>query len=581
MKLPPPRVLGLCIAYAVLHVAAHLTASWFAIDELVSTSIWYPPVGLALSLLVLLGPRYVGVVFVVNLGFNLLRTGDPLHWATWVFPGILSLSYALTAWLVRRFIGPVLLPGDRRSTIGFCLAVLGAPLVAGILGALVAGGGWSAMDEAGFWPSMLSWWIGDASGLLTVVPVAMVFVPPWLAGSTSIPRLGEVKIMTVLLALARAAILSGSVVIVLMVPILRDHQGFYLCFLPLVWICMHHGLPGATLATLLVTVTGLVGMRVTGSTAEFAYEFLLFQLAVAGVGLGLGTLVSRRKVAEQKLADSEAQLDRVIEGAQLGLWDWEVETGRIQTNLRLAEILGYPAGKVEELHQDWQKLIHRDDAAWQQSALSTHLKGESDLYEAEYRLRTIDGNWRWIHSRGSVVKRSADGKPLWVAGTHADVTDRKQAEADIGRLLKIVESTPDLIFTTNADGRALYANRSLVEWWGGQEQEGSWRGLRLEELDLGDLGKRLRLEALPAALTAGSWRGEGAISSRSGRELPVSILVLSHHDEVRNASTLSVIMRDVSDQKRAESERLSQQRASAGATKRKSQCVGRRDRPRF
>lgn len=576
MTLPPKRVLILCVAYLVLHVLSHVTASWFAIDALVSTSIWYPPVGLALSLLVILGPRYWPVVFVVNLGFNLIRNGDPGNWRTWFFPALICAVYALTAWLVRRFIGPVLLPGDRRSTIGFCLAVVLAPMVAGVTGVaggIVAGSGLGVLGDPGFWPSVLGWWIGDASGLLTVVPAAMVFVPRWLDGGVAIPGSRLWRFSAIILAFTQAVILAGSVVLVLLIPTMREHDGFYLCFLPLVWICMRHGLPGATLATLLVTMTGLVGLRLTGGTSDFAFTFLLFQIAVAGVGLGLGTLVSRRQGAERKLAASEARLDRVIEGAQLGLWDWDIDAGRIQTNRRLAKILGYPAEEIETLDDEWTKLIHPDDLNWQQAAMTSHLKGDSDLYETEYRMRAGDGSWRWIHSRGSVVQKLADGKPRRVSGTHSDITGRKQAEAEIGRLLKIVESTPDLIFTTDAEGRALYANHSLVEWWGQAGREGLWKGLRLEKLDMGEIGSLLRVNALPAALTAGSWRGEGRLSNREGREMPVSILVLAHHDEVRNTSTLSIILRDITDQKRAETKRLDKQREQLQAQQNESLSV--------
>ena len=574
MTLPPPRVLILCVAYAVLHVASHVTASWFQIDTLVlSTSLWYPPVGLALSLLVLLGPRYWPVVFVVNVSFNLIRNGDPERWQTWFFPALLCAVYVLAAWLVRKFIGSILLPGDRRSTIGFCLVVVLAPLVAGVLGAIAASRELAVLSESGFWISVLGWWIGDASGLLTVVPAAMVFVPGWLEGRVTLLPPREWRLTAIVFAVTRAAILAGSVVLVLLVPFMRDHHGFYLCFLPLVWICMTHGLPGATLATLLITMTGLVGLRLTGSTSDFAYTFLLFQTAVAGVGLGLGTLVSRRKVAEDGLAASEAQLDRVIEGAQLGLWEWDLESGRIQTNRRLAKVLGYPSERTETLDEEWAKLIHPDDLTWQQAAMATHLKGESDLYEIEYRMKAADGSWRWVHSRGSVVQKASDGSPRRVSGTHADVTDRKQAEAEIGRLLKIVESTPDFVFTTDAEGRALYANQALITWWGKSGNEGVWQGLRLEELDLGEVGRMLRVNALRAALTAGSWRGEGRLSNQTGREIPVPILVLSHHDEVRNSLTLSVILRDLTDQKRTETRRLDRQREQLQAQQNESLSV--------
>jgi LytS/YehU family sensor histidine kinase len=93
--------------------------------------------------------------------------------------------------------------------------------------------------------------------------------------------------------------------------VLRERRAFYLCFLPLVWICVYHGLPGATLATLLTMMVGLVGLRLVGTTLSYSHVFLLFEIAVAGVGLGLGTVVTRRNEAEARLAASNAELARL------------------------------------------------------------------------------------------------------------------------------------------------------------------------------------------------------------------------------------------------------------------------------
>lgn len=307
----PPRPTKphlLCAAYVVLHALVHFAAGWFEVAPGIAISIWYPPGGLALALLVLLGPRYAGVVFAAN--FTTAWASDSAHelWSALFFPGLLTATYTTAAWLVRRLLGPRLLPGGARGTVVFCTTIVGAPLVAALIGTAVAtamSGRPEPVTLSAFASSVLAWWVGDASGLLTVVPAVVVFVGPWLEGVRS------TRSTPLAPALLRGAVLIGTLALVLAVPVLREQRAFYLCFLPLVWICIAHGLRGATLATLAVMIVGLVGMRLAGTTDALPYVFLLFAVAVAGVGLGLGTVVSRRDEAEATLAASNAELDRL------------------------------------------------------------------------------------------------------------------------------------------------------------------------------------------------------------------------------------------------------------------------------
>ena len=311
-KLTKPQLL--CGVYVLLHALTHVTARWFAVQPGISTSIWYPPGGLALALLVLLGPRYVPVVFLANLATAMTGASSRAIWSVIFFPALLTVNYATAAWMVRRWLGPRLLPGGARGTAVFCATIIVAPLVTTLIGTGVATAVSPPHDPitlSRFLHSVLNWWIGDATGLLTVVPAAMVFVGPWLDGQPATANLLVPRARLLGLAALRGAALLGTLVLVLLVPVLREHRAFYLCFLPLVWICVYHGLPGATLATLSVMIVGVVGMRLAGTTVAYSYVFLLFEVAVAGVGLGLGAMVTRRNEAEAQLAASNAELARL------------------------------------------------------------------------------------------------------------------------------------------------------------------------------------------------------------------------------------------------------------------------------
>jgi len=557
------RAVWLCVAYAVAHVLAHGSARWFEVTP--GIAIWYVPGGLALALLTLLGPRYMPLVLVMNLATAWLPTPPVAMWMVWFFPCLITVGYGAAAWLVRRFMDGVLLPGTPRQTLGFCLVTGLAPMLVATAGTAV----YYWMSEAGhapageeFWASVTSWWIGDASGILTVVPVIMVFAGPWLTGAAPAIDWRRMTTEQVIMAITRAVLLVATIVVVLTLPVLREHDAFYICFLPLIWICVHHGLPGATLATLLIMITGLVSMRLTGTSVEFSYVFLLFELAVSSVGLGLGTMVTRRNDAERKLAASREQLNHVIVGAQLGLWDWHMDgdRSRVDINERFAAMLGYRREEIVPFRSHWEAMIHPADAARLGAAMAAHIEGRTELFEAEFRMKKKDGHWCWLHSRGSAVLRDGAGRPLRVSGTQVDVTDRKRAESEVSRLLRIIEVTPDLIVTTDEEGRVVYANAALLAVCGRGGPGAFAPGKRLSELLTGEAGLRLVREALPAALTAGRWQGESTIIDTTGREIPTSQVVLAHHDEESDTFAFSVIMRDLTDQKRAESEQRQRDR---------------------
>ena len=138
--------------------------------------------------------------------------------------------------------------------------------------------------------------------------------------------------------------------------------------------------------------------------------------------------IVRRRQAEDALRDSEGRLQRVLDGANDGFWDWNVATGDALFSRNGIEMLGYRPDEIAPHISSWQKLVHPDDRSLWQTALEAHFAGATPRYQAEYRLRAKAGDWRWLLVRGKVTARDVAGRPLWMAGTHTDVTDRHVLE---------------------------------------------------------------------------------------------------------------------------------------------------------
>ena len=125
--------------------------------------------------------------------------------------------------------------------------------------------------------------------------------------------------------------------------------------------------------------------------------------------------------------DSLADEDRwrwAIDAADEGVFEWDLQSGRVWLSAKWTGMLGYDEGEIGENELDWTSLVHPEDVSRVQDEHLRHFRGETDQYNCEYRIRAKDGNWRWVLARGRLVTRSASGEPLRFIGTQLDITER-------------------------------------------------------------------------------------------------------------------------------------------------------------
>jgi diguanylate cyclase (GGDEF)-like protein/PAS domain S-box-containing protein len=133
---------------------------------------------------------------------------------------------------------------------------------------------------------------------------------------------------------------------------------------------------------------------------------------------------------EHQLVQSEARMAAALDGARLGLWDWRLSEGTVGFNSRWGEMLGLAEPELEAAGAGiWEQRIHEADAETRQEALNAHLRGETERYAAEFRLRHRDGGEVWVLDAGHVIERDDDGTPVRMVGVQQDITDRKRLES--------------------------------------------------------------------------------------------------------------------------------------------------------
>ncbi|CAN5244343.1 hypothetical protein BH11PSE11_BH11PSE11_17580 [soil metagenome] len=269
--------------------------------------------------------------------------------------------------------------------------------------------------------------------------------------------------------------------------------------------------------------------------------------------------ISDRIQAEEALRINEERWSFALEGAGEGVWDWNIETNQLMISRRASQMLGYSGSEAWKCLDEWQEQVHPQDMPHMMADLEAYLEGKVPFFTTENRVRCKDGSWKWILTRGMVVTRNADGKPLRMIGVQADISEGRLVKAQ----LEQSESKFRLLFERNADAILLLDVKS-----------GRFSDCNQAAVDLLRLSQREDLLALtPAAISPerqadgmasadkaalmintalqrGSHRFEWLHSSDNRATFPAEVLLTPI--ELGERPLILSVVRDITERKRAE-----------------------------
>ncbi|WP_275628021.1 EAL domain-containing protein [Pseudomonas sp. 273] len=228
-------------------------------------------------------------------------------------------------------------------------------------------------------------------------------------------------------------------------------------------------------------------------------------------------LQARVEAGSVELSNSQARLAMALEASELGLWDWNLRTDEVHHS-RLREIFGLDQDAVRSMRADLRPLLHPDDVPLLRRALADHLRGRTDGYRVEYRVRHADGHWVWVEDRGRVMARDARGKVTRMLGTRCDVSARKRREEEQRLAATVFEAASEGIVILDADYRLLAVNQAFSRVTGHRPEEVI--GEVAANLSGNPETRRQYLLIREELERVGSWQGELLETRKNGEPYP-------------------------------------------------------------
>lgn len=459
-----PQFLHLALFFAAYLLAAGF-AQILAIVPGTGISIW-PPSGLFMATLIIAPgrnwPWWVLTALLAELSANVLWFHNPLPVAALIFTGN-ALEAAVGAWLVNRTCRRSVRLDTPREILA--LVVLGAG-VAPIVSATVGSATLAVFGMQSFATAWPLWWIGDATGILIVAPLALAVLQNW-RGEARLSAAQWVEACVLGLVFLGVAALS-----------LGGYLPFaYIIMPPLLWAAVRFDFKGAAVALILLalitvvfTITGASQFVGDPETQKQRQVMLQLFLAISAISVLIVAAISRQhRQTLLTLRESERELSQLVDMVPSHLWRLTPDGEPTFFNKRMVDFLGLDVADTDKpgmsrLEAMIAAGIHPEDATAFGNALRRCL-ATGEAFAMRYRLRRVDGAYRWMSGRAEPL-RDASGRIVQWFGLCHDIDDQMRLYSDIeereARIRRLVDSDVIGIVFWDLDGRLIEANDAFL-----------------------------------------------------------------------------------------------------------------------
>jgi PAS domain S-box-containing protein len=453
-------------AFSGLPIIGLLTAVYFIAGKFglmlaslhASASPVWPPAGIALAALLVLGYRAWPAIFVGAFLVNASTAGN-VATSLAVASGN-TLEAMCGAWLVNRFAGGTTAFDHPQGVFKFALAAVVSTIISPALGVTsLALAGFA--DWANYGAIWLTWWLGDTTSDLLIAPLIIL----WSIASKrrwNRREAVEVGILLLLLFVLSEAVFGGWLTISA-----KNYPIAFICGAIVIWTAFRFTQRETATGIFILSAIAIWGTlhgfgpfaAETENQSLLALQYWTAVVTITAMALSAG--MAERGRAEEALRESEARTNLAANAANLGLWLWNVRDGELWVTKQWRRLFGFAESEPVSFDRVLQ-VVHPDDRERMKQRVEHVLEHGGGEHESEFRITRPDGSARWIAGYGG-VELDERGKPAFARGVSRDITKRKLAEE---KFQLVLDAAPNAMIMVDSAGVITFANASATTVFG-------------------------------------------------------------------------------------------------------------------
>ncbi len=266
--------------------------------------------------------------------------------------------------------------------------------------------------------------------------------------------------------------------------------------------------------------------------------------------LALSRFERRQQILRQEVRQREERLERALDAAQEGLWDWDLQSDHAFFSRSYIEILGYTPETFDYSRQAWRERLHPDDRERVINRAAELVREGQTYFEGMHRQRHRDGSYRWLMTRGKVLLEN--GRPLRFLGTAIDITQRRADEESLRQAAAVFDSTREGVLVTDPGQTIVHVNPafSLITGYAPEEVLGKTPRL----LRSGRHDSEFYQSMWHALEQRGNWSGEIWNRRKNGEIFPMWQSLRAIRDSEGSLTQYVAVFSDISAIKRSQNE---------------------------